>query len=382
MLPFGTAVIFSGLILGSVVALTATSQSAQSPAPGSAQTPASAQPPAQDPVEVDDSPVSIFELAAPPRPQPVKGGDQTAAGQPVFRDSVEVINMSVTVSDTKGKTVPGLVKEDFVILEDGKQQEIVNFRTVGTGKDDIPVPIGVGLVLDYSGSMCDFGDYSKQGYCTDSEALGAVRTAVNAILTKKLKKDDEAYFIEFSTTPSLAHPWTTDKKSILEAMRRQKTKDGTAIYDAIAMALPVSAKGKHKKQIMVVITDGDDTNSTVNRAKLAELARASEVIIYALVVGSEEGVGSGRQTATSGTRLRQSTEELSQITDATGGRALFLRGFTELEKALNEFASDFTTQYEIGFQRSAEADGKYHPVRVGVRKKEVTVRHRLGYVAD
>ena len=360
--------------------MTGASQS-QDGAPATTPTPATSQDP------FDEPPVSIFELASPPRTQqpPPGSGQKTAGGQEVFRAGVEVVNMSVTVNDKAGKSVPGLAKEDFVVLEDGKPQEIVNFRTIGTSKDDIPVPIGVGLVLDYSGSMCDFGpnsNYMRQGYCTDSEALGAMRTAVGTILNKKLKKDDEAYFVEFSTSPTVAHPMTTDKKAILDAMRRQKTKDGTAIYDAIALALPLSAKGKHKKQIIVVITDGDDTNSTVNRSKLADMARASEVIIYALVVGNEEGVRSGQANAVTSTRLRQSTEELRQITDATGGRALFLRGFGELEKALNEFASDFTTQYEIGFQRGAEADGKFHPVRVGVRRKDVVVRHRLGYVAD
>jgi VWFA-related protein len=157
---------------------------------------------------------------------------------------------------------------------------------------------------------------------------------------------------------------------------------GTAIYDAIGVALPESARGKHKKQVMLVITDGEDRDSKVNRAQLAQAARNSGVIIYVLVVADEEGVRSNARDATSATALRQAAEELRQVTNATGGKTLFVRGFSELEKAMNEVASDFTTQYEISFVRGAEKDGKYHPIQVGVRRKGVVIRHAPGYVAD
>lgn len=313
-----------------------------------------------------------------PAPAPAPGG-AAAAQAPVFRGGVEVVNLSVTVIDDKGAVVNGLTKEDFVVLDASKPQEIVSFRTVGRS-DEMPVPLGLGLVLDYSTSMCDFKDYENG--CTNSEKLQSLKSALNTVFTKYLKKDDEVYFVEFSSKANLVTKLTTDHKSVQDAVRRQRTHDGTAIYDAIAVGLPESAKSKIKKQVMLVITDGEDTNSTTNRAKLAQMARDSGVMIYVLVVADEEAVRSGQRQAADQAKLRQATEELRQVTNATGGKTFFLRGFADLEKAVVEVSNDITTQYEIGFARGAEKDGKYHPLQVGVRRQGVVVRHNPGYVAD
>lgn len=292
---------------------------------------------------------------------PTQGGAQSA--QPVFRSSVELVNISVTVTDDKGKMLTNLTKEDFVILENGKPREIINFQTV-TEKGYEPPPIGLGLVLDVSGSM-------------SPDRLGSMRTAVEHLVNNRLKKTDELYLVEFASNARTLHDWSTDRRPVMSSIRNFKTREGTAIYDAIAHALPVSGRGKQKKQVMLVITDGADTSSKVNRAELIAQARASEVIIYAVVVGGEEGVGRGQNTA----GLRQAAGELSQVTGVTGGRTLFVQGFQELENAIQTFGKDFTAQYEIGFERSDE-ENKYHEVRVGVRRPNVTVRHKMGYMTD
>ena len=280
-----------------------------------------------------------------------------------FNVDVAVLTMSVTVTDEKGKSVAGLTKDDFVLLEDGKQQPISGFRPV-TSETENRVPLGLGLVIDVSGSMA-IGD-----------RLGSMRTAVEGLLNKRLGPEDQIYFMEFASQPRLIIPWTADRKEIMNAIRKIKTRDGTAIYDAVAAALPVSAQGKSKKQVMLVITDGADLNSKVNRSQLSVMARAAEVLVYALVVSDEE------RSLQDTSAIRQAVAELSQVTDATGGRTQFVRGFQELENALGNFGKDLTSQYEISFERTAPKDGQFHPVRIGVRKQGVTVRHKLGYVGN
>jgi VWFA-related protein len=317
-----------------------------------------------------------------PSQAPAEPGAQAPGGPeqaPVFRGAVEVVNLSVTVTDEQGRVVNGLTQNDFIVLDAGKQQEIVNFRTVGRN-DATPVPLGLGLVLDFSTSMCDLKDFDTG--CTASEKLQSLKAALENVFTRYLNKEDELYFVQFSARANVVTKFTNDLTVIRDAIRSQRTTMGTAIYDAIGVALPESARGKHKKQVMLVITDGEDRDSKVNRAQLAQAARNSGVIIYVLVVADEEGVRSNARDATSATALRQAAEELRQVTNATGGKTLFVRGFSELEKAMNEVASDFTTQYEISFVRGAEKDGKYHPIQVGVRRKGVVIRHAPGYVAD
>ena len=298
-----------------------------------------------------------------PAPNPKDG--KTADGQPMFRDSVEIVNMSVTVTDAKGKVVHDLTKDDFVILENGKPQDIVNFRSV-TEKGYEPPPIGLGLVLDVSASMTP-------------DRLGSMRTAIEFLVNDRLKPTDEIYLVEFASAARLLHGWSTDRKPIMTTIRNFKTRLGTAIYDAIDYSLPISATGKQKKQVMLVITDGADYNSSTNRAQLIAKAQASEVLIYAVVVADGERVGGGNNDTAA---IRQASAELSQVTSVTGGRTIFVQGFQELENAVKTFGKDFTAQYEIGFQRGSETDNKYHEIKVGVRRTGVSIRHKLGYVAD
>ena len=236
-------------------------------------------------------------------PAPAPGNQAPVAQTPdtTFSVDVSAMTISVTVTDNKGKSVNGLTQEDFVLLEDGKQQPITGFRAV-TGTEETRVPFGLGLVLDASGSM-------------SPERLNSMRTAVDYLINKRMGKEDEVFFLEFAASSKMVTPWTKDKKEVINAIRRIKTRDGTAIYDAIVTALPYQKTGKAKKQVMLVITDGGDTSSKTPRGQVVAQARASDVVIYALVADGEEAQQSARYGS-----LRQAALELSEVTDATGGR--------------------------------------------------------------
>ena len=350
-----TSVPLSGILAASV--LTVLSAAPQQP---------STPPPPSPP------PVSLIDILKAPAPEPPPAPQQQAppAAPPGeefvsdFNVSVEVVNMAVTVTDNKGKFVTGLTRDDFVVLEDGKPRDIVNFRAVTSSKDS-PLPVGLGLILDLSISLSE-------------EEWGIVRTSAELIVKKHLNQGDELYAIGFHRAPILVHGVTTDQKAVMNAIRRAKRDTGTAVYDAIATALEESRKTKHKKQVMVILTDGEDTSSKYQVGQVAALAQKSEAVLYALVVAADQRVGSRGDLAT----VRRAASELQRITDASGGRTIVVEGFSTLEDAFGNVGKDFTAQYQIAFERGVESDGKYHNVRVGVRRKEVAVRHRLGYVAD
>jgi Ca-activated chloride channel family protein len=305
---------------------------------------------------------AVAATPAAPQQQPQAPGDkpaEAAQAPPVFRGGVELVSLSVTVTDKNGRPVTDLTKDDFLVFEDKAQQQILNFTSL---KDPAPVGIGLGLVLDVSESM-------------SRDRLEAMRTAVQFLLSK-LKKQDELYLVEFATDVRHVVPWTTDRNQVVDTIRRFRTRTGTAIYDAIFKSLPISAQGKQKKQVMLVITDGQDYNSTIPRAQVADAARASDVLLYVLVVDSEQGARGANAN------LRQATGELDAVAQATGGRAYYLQGFQELEDTIGRLGQEFTQQYFMEFERPREADGKYHQILVGVKRANVVVRHRRGYVAD
>ena len=294
-----------------------------------------------------------------PPPPAAAAPAQEPAPSPTFRSGVEVMNLSVTVTDKRGRPVTDLTQDDFTVLEDKKPQALVRFSS---SRDGTTAPIGLGLVLDASASM-------------SASKLQSMRIAVESMVNKRIGKEDEMYVVEFATDVRLTKPWTTDRRAVVDTIRRIKTREGTAIYNAIAGGLQVSRTGKHKKQVILLITDGQDSHSTIKNQDVAMLARASDVVIYALVVDEDEGM-----YTRSNDNLRQAAGELSAVTDAPGGRTQYVQGFAGLEKAIDEMGKEFTQQYELAYSRET-ADGKFHEIAVAVKRPDVSVRHRRVYFA-
>ena len=172
----------------------------------------------------------------------------TAAGQEPrdsqvfrFRTGVELINVTATVTDANGRFVSGLRKEDFRLFEDGQEQQITHFNSER-------VPVSLGLVVDTSGSM-------------EGEKWVSARQALNRFLFQLLDRDDEVFLYRFDNQPELIETWTTDRERIATGLARIRPRGATSLYDAVASAVPLAQTGRHRKKAIVVISDGNDTNS-------------------------------------------------------------------------------------------------------------------------
>src|SRR5687768_4233807 len=181
-----------------------------------------------------------------------------------FRSGVELINVTATVTDKDGRFVSGLRKEDFTVFEDGVRQDVTHFS-------NDRVPVSLGIVLDTSGSMTP-------------DKMSAARSAIDRFIYDLLGEDDELFFVEFSNVPRLVQDWTTDRRAFSRAVARVNPAGGTAMYDAVAASLPIAAAGKHSKKALLVISDGNDTNSQTRANELRQMSRESEVLVYALGV--------------------------------------------------------------------------------------------------
>src|SRR5262249_30884981 len=89
---------------------------------------------------------------------------------------------------------------------------------------------------------------------------------------------------DFNSRSHLDQDWTNDRRLIMRAVNRVEANGGTALYDAIGNALPTAATGKHQKKALLVITDGNDTDSYMSAGELRQAIRESEVLVYALGV--------------------------------------------------------------------------------------------------
>jgi VWFA-related protein len=179
-----------------------------------------------------------------------------------FRSGVDLINVTATVSDGQGRFVSGLKQEDFRIYEDGQQRPITHFTSER-------VPVSLGIVLDTSGSM-------------EGEKILAAKQALQHLLFDLLGREDEVFLYRFDNKPRKVHGWTTDRESIWSELRRIQPNGATTLYDAIAETLPVVATGRHRKKALLIISDGNDTNSYTRISELKALIHESETLVYAI----------------------------------------------------------------------------------------------------
>ena len=290
----------------------------------------------------------------------------------------------------------GLRREDFSVYEDGKLQQVSHFSSDR-------VPVSLGLVLDASGSMTP-------------DKMSAARAAIDRLIYDLLDKDDELFFVEFATRARMTQGWTKDRQSISRAVKNVEAAGGTAIYDAVAQAIPTAQSGMNRKKALLVISDGNDTNSSIAAGELRQRIRESVVLVYALGIDGTRsrtfepdrppvqlpipiplpfpggrrpeprfppiggGGGGNSWPSTSGDRVN--ADALRLITDDTGGRTEIVRGSSGLGPATARIADELSKQYYLGYVSTAEKDGRWHSIRVEVRDRRLTVRARRGYTAS
>jgi Ca-activated chloride channel family protein len=314
-----------------------------------------------------------------------------------FKSGVELINVTTTVSDASGRFVSGLRKEDFSVYEDDQPVELTHFSAER-------VPVSLGIVLDTSGSM-------------DGSKIEEARTALNRFLFDLLDREDEIFLYRFSNFPVLLQGWTTDRQRLGRVIDRITANGGTAMYDAVAEAVPLAQEGQFRKKALVVISDGNDTGSQTSIRELKQQIRESEVLVYAIGIDGESEAptyrpipqprqpprlpipfpfpvpGRGGRTfpllpgAQRSWRInpgddRVNVAALRDMTDDSGGRTEVIRDARDLNPATASIADELSKQYYLGYQAAGKKDGRWHSIRVEVRGGRYTVRARKGYVAS
>jgi len=346
--------------------------------------------------------------AAPQQAPPVRpGGDDQGFR---FKSGVELINVTATVSDTSGRFVSGLRQDDFVVYEDDKPVSVTHFSADR-------VPVSLGIALDTSGSMA-------------GTKIQAAQDALDRFLYELLDKEDEIFLYRFSNVPMLLQGWTRDRQLLSRALGRITPNGGTAMYDAVADAIPVAQQGQHRKKALLVISDGNDTASATTIRDVKARIRESEVLVYAIGIDGEgeattrpqapitpprqpfpvpfpfPGGRGGRRPGTfppigggggggggtggggwgGGRRLnpddRVNVAALRDMTDDSGGRTEIIRDTRDLDPSTANIADELSKQYYLGYQAAGTKDGRWHSIRVEVKNHSYRVRARRGYVAS
>ena len=269
-----------------------------------------------------------------------------------FRSRIDIVQVTVAVTDSEGRLITGLTKDDFQVFEDGNAQAITQFT-------DARVPISLGVLLDASDSM-------------RGQPIVDARGAVDRFVGELLLGEDEALVATFNHRPRLATPWTMPPSKTRNSLESLKPSGGTAIYDALASTSKLFEQRNHVRAAMVVISDGADTASDHSLFQALEDIRRSDALVYAIAIDSADARES----------TRVNPEALREITGLTGGYTEVVRSASDLGPATARIADELNKQYTLGYASSRPPDGTWRSIRVRVRNGQYTARARRGYYAN
>ena len=130
-------------------------------------------------------------------------------------------------------------------------------------------PVSLGIVMDTSGSMA-------------GDKWLVARDAIERFLDALPDPQDEFFMYRFSANADLVHDWTNERQDLKRSLARVNPAGGTAMYDAVAEAVPMAQGGQNRKKAIVLISDGNDTNSRLDIGEVRQLVRETEVLVYAV----------------------------------------------------------------------------------------------------
>ena len=302
--------------------------------------------------------VSILGLSLAFVPHPLLAQD-TEGGQAIFKSGVDLVTVSATVRDRKGRLVTGLEARDFEVLDRGERRAISQFRTDRA-------PLSLAILFDVSGSM----DVAAR--------MTAAKFAAHHLLSWLEPGRDEAALFSFDSRLHEVAPFTVDTRALNGALGEVDPFGATSLHDAISEAASrVAARGTPRRAV-VVLTDGIDTSSSSTPAQVSGIAAAIDVPVYVIaVVMPIDDPGSDRATPQAGLRAPAHIGTVEDLARWTGGSFHYASGPASTSRAAKDVIDELRNLYVIGFEPGAAAG--WHPLEIRTRDGEHTVRARGGY---
>ena len=305
--------------------------------------------------------VSAQKPKASPSPTPASENPQG-----VEKIAIRRVRLPITVTDKKGQFVPGLTKNDFVILEDRVPQAIETFS------DDLSqtTPLYVAVLMDTSGSTAGKLKFQQE-------------SAMNFIQTVIKPRKDRVLFATFDDEINLMQDFT-DKLDLLDKAVYSVKKIGThtALFDAIWQFCDEKMRSVPGRRVLLVVSDGEDTYSRANIRDAIDIAQRTETTIFAIstkagFLGTVPGVEAGQVSD-------KKDKDLQTLAEETGGVAFFTGDMLTLERSFTKISKELRAQYLVTYNPTNKSyDGSFRKIDVKLSegRGELRVRTKRGYKA-
>lgn len=292
--------------------------------------------------------LAAAEPAAPVRAVPVPP-------PPVFRADLDLVYLNVVVRDQRGRLVKDLSARDFHVFEDGRPQKIEVFgRAYDPGQDEL-MALDLGMLFDTSESMLEELKLSQEAAVRFLDSVPRARDLLTVFFDSDIR---------------ISRYDSESQQGLFERIHAAKSGGQTALYDAVAAYLS-RVEDSPGRKVLVLFTDGEDSNSTLTRQEMLQLLKSSTITVY--VIGFRGIAPPGSQ------RALAALTTLREIASVTGGELHQPTGSRDLGEIYEHILGDLQGQYVIGYAPSSGGKGgRYRRLKVTSRP-DLKVRHREGY---
>lgn len=278
------------------------------------------------------------------------------AAPPVFRAGLEMVNVTVTAHDSRGRLVSNLRAEEFSVREDGRTQKVQLFAPAAQPEEREELALNLGMLFDTSESMIKEIKLSQESAIRFLEAIPRAK---------------DLLLIFFDNDIRISRYNSENQQGIFGRILDTEGSGQTALNDAIAVYLSRVAETQGRK-VLVVFSDGDDTTSRVNPAQVASMLRASDVVVYPVAFVGE------RPNSAEGLRARAF---LASLADMSGGKVFAPRASQQLAAIYTSILEELSSQYVLGYvSDNGLRDGRFRKLAVEVNRPGIRLRYRPGYV--
>jgi len=274
--------------------------------------------------------------------------------QSPLKIDVDLVLVNAAVIDQEGRPVTGLEKTRFQVWEDKVQQEIRYFSTEEG-------PMSLGIIFDISRSMAD--------------KLSVSRDAVTTFLKTGTPADEYA-LIEFNDRPFVAQDFTSDITDFQNRIALASSSGSTALYDAVYLGIEKLRHAHNRRKALLLVTDGEDNHSHYTFADVKQLAKESDVQLFAIGIA-----GLPITTATKGNKSGRAV--LQELVDLTGGEVFFTTDVRKLDDICSKISDSLRNEYLLGYaSTNTTKDGRWRRLHLKVNNmSRIRVHARSGYYA-
>ena len=306
--------------------------------------------------------LTLIFFSVPSNPLLTDQNQKTDEG--VIKLHARLVNLNVSITDRRGKTVSKLSREDFLVSENGVQQTVVHFEPVNA-------PVNLVLLVDLSGSL--------------GSKLDALKRAAKKFVDS-LKENDQIAVGVFTSRFNLVSGFTSDRKLLKKRIERLERTDGdTALYDAAWTAFNLLSEIQDARKALVVLTDGvdssfrpDEQGSKHTFEELMMRAVEEDATVYPIYFDTEAETEGHYSSEVFSTARKQ----LQALADDTGGTRFSASRTEDLDGVYQQVSAELHSLYSVAYAANdTRKDGRWRKINVKVNRDGVVAKTKRGYYA-